>query len=112
MASDPDSGKKNCACGITVDRWVRGEGFWHAIGFGLFFPLVGLAFHGGLLAAAIFGVSINLGIRFGLGVVPVLVVIISLAVQRHAGHRGWCWLGRSAYFFLLGPGLIILVLGG
>lgn len=102
----PTGPRRLCRCGVTADRLVRGQGFWHAVGWGGFLPLLGLVIHVVSIGIAA-GLAEPPAIRIVAAAVPVLSLTVSLAVQRGAGHRGWCWLGRSGYFALIGPAVIL-----
>lgn len=103
-AAEPLGPTTVCRCGITVERWVRGKGFWGRFGWSFGWPVIGLALLGGCVLIGLAGRDLAPVVRGILCAVPVLVFAISWATQRE--HRGWCRVGRSAYFTLVGPGVL------
>lgn len=95
-----------CGCGVRHDLWVSGQGRWHWFCWAVLFPLFTLGLWVLAGAVALLAPDLPTAARAGIGVLPVLTVVPAVVVQRRAGHRGACWLGRSAYLTLAWPGAL------
>lgn len=99
-----------CPCGREVDRFVLGQGRWHAVWAAGLAPLITVAIY--LLVVAV-GIQLLLDGEdlvggLVLALVPLVYVLTLLVVASR--HRGGCLVRRSLYWFVAWPGYAVAAL--
>lgn len=100
-----------CRCGQRVKTLFRGRGCLHALWYG------GLGL-GTTLLIYVTAIALALAMpepfppaaRAVLAAIPVVIYAVTLMALAIARHRAWCLIRRSLYWFLVWPGVAIMML--
>lgn len=97
-----------CACRVRTSYWVRKQGFWRGLWWGVCIPLFSLVLIVLLLYLGSTGLAEHktglVVLGFGL---PAGIYLLGLGLQLWEGHRWWCLVWRSVAMLFLLPALIV-----